>query len=329
MTSMLHLLNGDATAERLRPAGIPGTLAVWADVLYEGPVPRDPSSAEGVRTRARVLAERGYAGFEEAVATGERWNRALETAGQYDEVVIWLEHDLFDQLLLLHHLAWFRRRPPGRTRISLICIGDHPEVEHFKGLGQLTPDQLAPLLHRRAPIDARGIEIGGQAWDAFTAADPTALQQVADGDPGDFPYLAPALRRFLEEYPSVRDGLSRSERLILESLSTGRKAVVEVFRSLHRRERFFYETDLSLAHRLREMSGGAHPLVAVETGPEAGGVLGGSAELAPAGREVLEGRADRVRLRGIDRWMGGVHLQGREPEWRWDADAARLVRAGA
>jgi hypothetical protein len=33
-----------------------------------------------------------------------------------------------------------------------------------------------------------------------------------------------------------------------------------------------------------------------------------------------------VRLNGIDRWLGGVHLQGGEAAWRWDADAGRLAR---
>jgi hypothetical protein len=25
-----------------------------------------------------------------------------------------------------------------------------------------------------------------------------------------------------------------------------------------------------------------------------------------------------VRLNGLDRWIGGVHLVGREARWRWD-----------
>jgi hypothetical protein len=25
-----------------------------------------------------------------------------------------------------------------------------------------------------------------------------------------------------------------------------------------------------------------------------------------------------VALNGIDRWVGGVHLQGRDAPWRWD-----------
>jgi hypothetical protein len=37
-----------------------------------------------------------------------------------------------------------------------------------------------------------------------------------------------------------------------------------------------------------------------------------------AGRRVLRGEADHVALNGIDRWVGGVHLQGPDAPWRWD-----------
>jgi lysophospholipase L1-like esterase len=49
--------------------------------------------------------------------------------------------------------------------------------------------------------------------------------------------------------------------------------------------------------------------------------------LTGSGREVLEGREDWVHLHGIDRWLGGVHLHGREAAWRWDGERSRLVPA--
>ena len=33
---------------------------------------------------------------------------------------------------------------------------------------------------------------------------------------------------------------------------------------------------------------------------------------------MLAGRGDAIRLNGIDRWIGGVHLVGADAEWRWD-----------
>jgi hypothetical protein len=49
-------------------------------------------------------------------------------------------------------------------------------------------------------------------------------------------------------------------------------------------------------------------------------------ERTEAGRSVLSGEADHIRLNGIGRWPGGVHLEGESPRWRWDASAGRLRR---
>jgi hypothetical protein len=45
--------------------------------------------------------------------------------------------------------------------------------------------------------------------------------------------------------------------------------------------------------------------------------------LTEKGREILRGAADRVELNGIDRWLGGTHLNG-EGAWRWDESAGEL-----
>jgi hypothetical protein len=51
----------------------------------------------------------------------------------------------------------------------------------------------------------------------------------------------------------------------------------------------------------------------------------GVASISPFGREVFDGNTDRVAACGIDRWLGGVHLSGRGPLWRWDATTRRVT----
>ena len=41
---------------------------------------------------------------------------------------------------------------------------------------------------------------------------------------------------------------------------------------------------------------------------------------------MLEGKADWIKLQGgIDRWLGGVHLTGEQPKWRWDNEKKTLI----
>lgn len=330
--TLLHVLNGDATRSKLEASDVPGRLVVWADALHDGAVPGDLSRPDWLEVRARFIADAGYATLEEARATLAQWEVGLESHSDHREVVLWLEHDLFDQLLLLHHLDWFAERRRPDTRLSLICVGEYPGVADFKGLGQLAPDQLASLLGTRRTVTARQLELGRAGWRAFTAPDPRGLESFLAGDTTDLPFLAPALRRLLEEYPSTRDGLSLTERRILELVVEGSRPAVEVFHALHAAEAAFYIADLSFWRVITELAAGADPLVRIADGregdPSAENPLRGRRIASTdSGRAVLAG-AGAVRLRGIDRWIGGVQLRGREAAWCWDPEAGRLRGAG-
>ena len=48
--------------------------------------------------------------------------------------------------------------------------------------------------------------------------------------------------------------------------------------------------------------------------------------LTDTGARVLAGGVDHVKLNGIDRWIGGVHLRGRHVRWRWDEGTETIAR---
>src|SRR3954452_10644840 len=102
---VLHITNGDSTVATMRQAGIGGDIVPWRDVLHEGPVPPLPP-AELLAVRAEYLARRGLADADDIErilrARDERLGAAL---GATEPVVLWFEHDLYDQLQLIQILA--------------------------------------------------------------------------------------------------------------------------------------------------------------------------------------------------------------------------------
>ena len=306
---MLHITNGDSVITSFKEGEIPGTYLPWRDVLHDGPVPRRDSLEALSDARAAFLADAfGGAGYQAARAEFAERDRALASFADHDEVVLWFEHDLYDQLQLLQILAWLADHDISRGRVSLIQIGSHPHVPNFQGLGQLNGAQLAALLPTRSPITPRHLEIGRDAWAAFCADDPTALCAAAARryDP-EMPFLSAALIRFLEEYPSVRDGLTRTERQLLSVIAAGttrRKALWWASQQL--------ETscwgDLSVYARLDSLADAPRPLV--ERVDEE------RVAITDTGRRILDGR-ERRDPREIDRWLGGVHLGPGRPDWRW------------
>lgn len=326
---LLHILNGDSLTPTLARSGVPGASTVWADALHDGPVlPFDVGEARRREVRAAFIERAGWATREEALRTAERWDAGVAAAPTFDEAVIWCEHDLFDQLLLIRHLAWFAERPAdeaARTTLSLVCIGAWPGMPHFKGLGELGPSELASLLGTRQRVTQRQIALGRRAWRAFTGDDPRAIERVlVEEDTASLPFLAAALRRFLEELPETRDGLARTDRAILRLVADGVTRPVDAWTALHRAESNYYIGDASYLNRLRALAAAPHPLLELALGAERWH-HGGTLALTDVGRDVLALRADAVVLRGIDDWFGGVHLVGTHPRFRWDAAALRVV----
>jgi hypothetical protein len=316
MTRFLHVANGGATTNTIRKAGIAGTLSHWADVLTEGPVPAVPDE-ELLRIRAGQLAPEGA--FDEVVEELRGWRAAIDNDSAYDELILWYEHDLFDQLNLIQVLSWIGRNGSPSRRVSLICIGSFPGRPSFKGLGELTPAELASLLPARQPVSGGAYALAAAAWDAFRSPDPRRIEELLRDDTSALPFLAPAFQRYLEEFPSTVDGLSRSERRLLELVTNGPAEIRDMFPLMHRGETAFYITDGAFWTLLCDLRSLSPPLLAVTAdGWEREQLPRGTVALTDTGREVLAGTIDRIRCCGLDRWLGGVHLGGTHPEWRWD-----------
>jgi hypothetical protein len=150
--------------------------------------------------------------------------------------------------------------------------------------------------------------------------------------------VASALRRHLEQFPSTANGLSCSEEQALEAIDSGSSTVAEAFVAHQEREEPLFLSDAVFASYMKDLGeknlGDARePLVLLEEGGAIGDPLQeGSWDrqivLTEKGREVLRGDEDRVRLVGIERWLGGVQLDGETP-WRWDRATQTLKRDAA
>ena len=330
----LHVANGTCTTRLIEAAGIPGTRSIWADPLYEGPVPGGLTDAELLEVRTQFHsgpADVGSAAFRgsnpslDPVNDLRQWRAAIERHESYGELVLWFEHDLFDQLNLIQLLPWIRERLPPAKPVSLVCIGSFPGRPSFKGLGELTPFELASLLETRQRVAETQHELAGRAWHAFREPTPDTLDQFRRGDTSPLPYLAAAIGRFLQEYPWTADGLSRSERRLLELAAAG-ISLPAAFPRMHEGEQAYYIADSSLAELAEGLSLTSPPLLTLDVAGDTGQQgLHGTIALTDAGRAVLAGQLDRVAACGIDRWFGGVHLQGRNHIWRWDDTRQRIT----
>lgn len=256
-----------------------------------------------------IFLDDAWPGSSPAADTLAERDRALACFAEHEEVALWFEHDLYDQLQLIQILDWFHGRKSGRTRLSLISIDRY--------LGTLTGEQLATLWPGRHTITSAEFDLAAEAWRAFRSPDPMELESLRRRDSQALPFLAGALLRHLQQFPSVENGLARTERQILELVDAGRTNFASLFHADQQREERIFMGDTSFARHVKGLSACRHSLLLDAEGEYS---------LTSTGREVLAGRADHVRLSGINRWLGGVHLVGAEALWRWDEAKQRLVR---
>jgi hypothetical protein len=316
----LHITNGDLAAERIAPLVTPDPVLPWRDVLHEGPVRQGLTVEQLSAERAAFLAARFRLDPEATHAAFQDRDRRLREAIEVgSELVLWFEHDLYDQLQLLQLLDLVARETIAPSRVLLAQADTY--------LTDLDPEALARLGGEAAPVSPAQLELAVAAWAAFTAPTPEALARLGQEEMGALPWLGPAIGRVLEELPTDYPGLSASERYILEELEPGAMPAAELYASCQRRERARFMGDLSFFAILDELAAVPLVLVAGLPGSFAAGdreaYLASKVRLTHDGLLVREGRLDRAIAKPMDRWLGGTHLTN-DNVWRWEPATATL-----
>jgi DNA-binding transcriptional MerR regulator len=326
----LHVTNGESAGNTLRQTSLGGAVLPWQDALHAGPVP-DVGRAELLRVRARFLSECGWGGQRALLSALERRDRQLVDAlAGSAQVVLWFEHDLYDQLQLLDALTLAREHDAAP---ELIVVGSFPGKPGFAGLGELTADELEMLWPAREPAAPETLDAAGEAWAAIRAAEPTALAEQATSAVPGLPFVAPALRRLLEELPAPGDGLSTTERRALLALADGAATPVAAFIAAQHLEEAPFLGDTWFFRALSDLGRGDARLVETDeheplpaAPPRSDGQVYARLplRLTETGKRVLAGKLDRVEVAPVDRWVGGTHVTA-DALWRWDPVTRTLV----
>ena len=335
MQSTLHITNGDATVAGMRSGGIEGEILAWRDVLHEGPVPADLDLRELSNVRADWIAGEGLSNKQEVRRSFAERDDMLRRYSDFDEVILWFEWDLYDQLQLLQILDFFSAdtaadRAETGTRLSIVSYAGY--------LGNLDPAFFPSLFESRSLITDSMILEARNAWAAFRSPNPSELASMAITEIDDLPFLRLALDRELEELPSTLNGLSRSESQILEAVSQGPASFHEIFNSCANREERIFCGDSILALYIERMSQDDNALIRYTSGDlidaphseeDSRAFRNAEMALTENGRAVLRADQDWIQMGGSDRWIGGVHLEGSRAAWRWDPDSREVREAGS
>lgn len=316
---MLIITNGDCAADKIGQLDIEANILPWRDVLHDGPVPANIPLEDLSSIRARYIVDRGWGDFDQIRKDfAERDNILLESYDE-NEVVLWFEHDLYDQLQMIQILAFFATSSKGPHRLTLICRDEF--------IAESSSARLQELFDSRAEVTEEQLAAANAAWTAYREPEPTELHRISLVTPStELPFLSQSLQRHFEEFPNISNGLSRNESQIISNVAAGITTPAKLFQATQRLENPQYLGDASFWLYIKGLSEGKMPLLETSTGKP---FLRPSMQrpdqefkqqtltLTRAGHQVLDNTLDWIEINGIDKWLGGVHIHYGNI-WRWD-----------
>lgn len=236
---------------------------------------------------------------------------------------------LADQLSLSQILGWLSERPINEQAKARLMQVDGP-------LSVFDEGALLEIAKAGEVVSAGVHAIYAVAWDAVSGADPLEVEAALERARSEgLSSLAAGLGRWLQELPSVENGLSITQMQILDALRLGVSNADELFRTVEATEATPFRIDWEFWAVLDGLCSGEDPLVRVSTGgvflcpPRdlkfeafAAQVL----ELTERGLSVLEGRSNYLSGPFAERWLGGAKIDSESP-WFWDYAARKVVRS--
>jgi len=310
MNKVLHIVNGEATINRLKTAEIQGTFIPWQDFLHEGPVPESLSLEELSKIRAEYISTKGLGSFDEVYQNFRERNSTLNSFKKYQKIILWFENDLYDQLQFIQVLEWFSKYASKSTSISYISCDTYLHSYRPKELNKL-------LVYNREQVSHTHYIIAKKAWSAFCSPTPEAWFKLQDDDISELPFLKNSIIRMLEEYPNTINGLSRTAHQALLIIENNIHHPQEIYERYQKSEEIRFMGDVLFWDILKELEENRLLISKNE---------GKYLQITHLGEEVIKGDINWLDIHHIDKWLGGVHLNQKNL-WCWDIKSKKIIKS--
>ncbi|MDF2835699.1 MAG: sigma-70 family polymerase sigma factor, partial [Paenibacillus sp.] len=325
------IVNGDSVGEKLKESGMDGDILVWREVYTAGPVYRDMADADSRKERASFMELALGVPGKEYIAICEAQESALQAAGAHEEILLWFEHDLFDQTMLSRLLYSLSYCDLGETKINLLNIDSFPGMPNFRGLGELSAEQLRALEGSKRRLSLEELKVGREIWRRYASPDLSDHIPLAQRDWPKLPFMRQAMQAHLSRLPSSSTGLGIIEQTTLEAVAGGIQGPIELFEHVGSRLHLLGMGDLEYWHRLKLMIESPFPLLRMAGDTDfpdfrqpSPGFRSSDFALTELGRQALAGQSLGTGIHPSDIWLGGFRLCG-GTQWRWDRSRGEAV----
>lgn len=214
----LHITNGDSLTDRLKELKlVQGDFFVWREMLCEGPTEIKIETDSFIKKRKDFLKKYyriPHEGYEEKFVSQFK---KLDHLGQYDEVILWFEYDLFCHINMVAAISLLMRKEANAIPIYLVCSGRVDHEKKLMGLGELSEIQLQKHYENKVRLTLDDLELAQHVWTLYCESNPKKIAgQIKKHS--SFEYLSICLRAHLQRFPNMLTGLNVLEHNILEMI---------------------------------------------------------------------------------------------------------------
>ncbi|MDO1500611.1 DUF1835 domain-containing protein [Winogradskyella maritima] len=215
---ILHITNGQVLTDYLQSLKYEGDTLTWQEMLCEGPTIAKIDSDEFLDVRKAFLKE--YYDIEVNTAEVKSEISKLDSANDYDEIVLWFEYDLFCHINLIGVMNLIHQKEIT-TPLSLVCSGRVDGNDRLTALPELKERQLHQHYKARRLLTEDDMQLMIALWRTYNSKDHNIFKMYIT-ERTDFKYLSNCLKAHLKRFPDSVSGLSTLETNILKLIDEKR-----------------------------------------------------------------------------------------------------------
>ncbi|WP_298265809.1 DUF1835 domain-containing protein [uncultured Lutibacter sp.] len=219
MSKILHIVNGDSTANILKQSTLQGDIVVWREVLCEGPLDFEVGGDKFWKKRyAYFETELGVSKLEYFDKTIKELIK-LEDLLEYNEVVLWFEFDLFCQVNLMALCSYLIKSYRKDIFYYLICTGKVKGKDQLQSLSDFSELEYSVLYNSKIKISRSNLNYANECWKVYVENDLEKLNNFNFNQSNKFNYFQLAINQHLKRFPNKK-GLNQIETKILELINS-------------------------------------------------------------------------------------------------------------
>ena len=231
MTNILHILNGDNTAEIFNKTSIAGDIIVWREMLCEGVVKSEVGSDDFWKSRYNFYeSEFGIGKLEYFDKTIKELVK-LEELSTYREVVLWFEYDLFCQVNLIAACSYLIKSFRKDINYYLVCTGKEKGKDQLQTLSNYGPNEYEVLYKNKVKLTKNDLLFAEYCWNLYMENDLIKLKNNDFSKNLKFEYLPMTIDQHILRFPN-KNGLNQIENKILELINSGLTSKNKIVRQL-------------------------------------------------------------------------------------------------